>query len=143
MRKIWLKAIPLPLLPWWNRVENGTPTFPTVVKILVTPKNIYLGFICFDDQPDEIVAFSKARDSDLDDEDYLKVIFDTYSNGRNGYIFAINPFAARYDALVSFNGESENPNWDGAWEAETRVNEKFLECRDPDSHLHTYLQQKS
>ncbi len=118
----WLKADSISSLTMVEPIENGTATFPTVVKVLVTPKNIYLGFICFDDQPEEVVAFSKARDSDLDDEDYIKVIFDTYSNGRNGYIFAINPFAARYDALVSYNGESENPNWDGAWEAKTQVN---------------------
>ena len=124
-------------------VEGGSPTFSTLVKVLVTPKNIYLGFICYDDLPGKVVAFSKARDSDLDDEDYMKVIFDTYQNGRNGYIFAINPFAARYDALVSYNGESENPNWDGAWEAETRMNDNSWTCRDPHPHKHTYLQQSS
>ncbi len=133
----WSKADSITSLTMVEPIENGTPTFPTVVKILVTPKNLYLGFICFDDQPEKIVAFSKARDSELEDEDYLKVIFDTYSNGRNGYIFAINPFAARYDALVSFNGESENPNWDGAWEAQTQVNGNFwsAEIRIPISTL--------
>ena len=107
------------------------------MKILVTPKNIYLGIKCFDDQPDEIVAFSKARDSELENEDYIKLILDTYSNGRNGYIFAINPFAARYDALVSHNGEFENPNWDGAWDAQTQINGNFwsAEIRIPISTL--------
>jgi hypothetical protein len=123
--EVWSKADSITSLTMVEPVENGKPTFPTVVKILVTSKNIYLGFTCFDDQPEEAVAFSKARDSELKDEDYLKVIFDTYKNGRNGYIFAINPFGARYDALVSFNGESENSNWDGAWEAQTQVNENF------------------
>ncbi|MDX2430467.1 MAG: DUF5916 domain-containing protein, partial [Bacteroides sp.] len=134
---VWLKADSITSLTMVEPVEGGSPTFSTLVKVLVTPKNIYLGFICYDDLPDKVVAFSKARDSDLDDEDYLKVIFDTYQNGRNGYIFAINPFAARYDALVSYNGESENSNWDGAWEAETRVNENSwsAEIRIPISTL--------
>ena len=118
----WSRADSITSLTMVEPVENGTPTFPTVVKILVTPKNIYLGIQCFDDQPDGIVAFSKARDSELENEDYIKVILDTYRNGRNGYIFAINPFAARYDALVSYNGESENKNWDGAWDAQTQIN---------------------
>ena len=102
----WQKADSITSLTMVEPVENGIPTYPTVVKILVTSKNIYLGFICYDDQPEEAVAFSKARDSELENEDYLKVILDTYKDGRNGYIFAINPFGARYDALVSFNGES-------------------------------------
>ena len=118
----WLRADSITSLHMVEPVVNGKPSFQTVVKILVTPKNIYLGIKCFDDEPGEIVAFSKARDSELEDEDYLKVILDTYRDGRNGYIFAINPFAARYDALVSFNGERENPNWDGAWDAATQIN---------------------
>jgi hypothetical protein len=121
----WRRADSIASLSMIEPVVNGTPTFPTVVKVLVTPKNIYLGIRCFDDHPEKIVAFSKARDSELENEDYLKVILDTYRDGRNGYIFAINPFAARYDALVSRNGESENPNWDGAWDAKTQVNSNY------------------
>lgn len=117
--------------------ENGMPTYPTVVKILVDQKNIYIGLICFDDQPDQIVSFSKARDAELENEDHIKLILDTYRDGRNGYIFAINPFGARYDALVSFNGEFENPNWDGAWDAKTQINEQYwsAEIRIPVSTL--------
>jgi hypothetical protein len=135
--KVWEEADSITQLTMVEPLENGTPSFPTIVKVLVTPKNIFLGFICYDDQPEEVVAFSKARDSELEDEDYLKVIFDTYKDGRNGYIFAINPFAARYDALVSYNGESENKNWDGAWEAQTSVGDSFwsAEIRIPVSTL--------
>jgi len=118
----WSRADSITALSMVEPVVNGTPSFQTIVKLLVTPQNIYLGIKCFDDQPDEIVAFSKARDSELANEDYLKVILDTYRDGRNGYIFAINPFEARYDALVSYNGEFENPNWDGAWDAQTQIN---------------------
>ena len=121
----WQKADSTTSLRMIEPVEDGDPTYLTVVKVLVTPRNIYLGIKCYDKQPEEIVAFSKARDSELEDEDYLKVILDTYRDGRNGYIFAINPFAARYDALVSRNGESENPNWDGAWDAATQINSDF------------------
>ena len=133
----WLKADSITSLHMVEPILDGTPSFQTIVKILVTPRNIYLGIRCYDDQPDEIVAFSKARDSELEDEDYLKVILDTYQDGRNGYIFAINPFAARYDALVSHNGEFENPNWDGAWDAQTQINGDFwsAEIRIPVSTL--------
>ncbi len=135
--KEWMSADSISSMCMVEPVENGISTFPTVVKILVSPKNIYLGIKCFDDQPDEIVAFSKARDSELENEDYIKLILDTYSNGRNGYIFAINPFAARYDALVSHNGEFENPNWDGAWDAQTCINSSYwsAEIRIPVSTL--------
>jgi hypothetical protein len=133
----WTRADSITTLYMVEPVVNGTPSFQTVVKILLTPRDLYLGFICYDPDPERIVAFSKARDSELEDEDYLKVILDTYRDGRSGYIFAINPYAARYDALVSNNGESENPNWDGAWDAQTQINGDFwsAEIRIPVSTL--------
>lgn len=133
----WLRAGSITSLHMVEPVQNGSPSYPTLVKILVTPKNIYLGIECKDEGSEGITAFSKARDSELEDEDYIKVIFDTYRNGRNGYIFAINPFAARYDALVSYNGEQENENWDGAWDAQTQINEDSwtAEIRIPISTL--------
>ena len=88
----WDRADSIIIASMVEPVENGMPTYPTVVKILVDQKNIYIGLICFDDQPDQIVSFSKARDAELDNEDNIKLILDTYRDGRNGYIFAINPF---------------------------------------------------
>jgi hypothetical protein len=120
----WSKADSIPNLTMIEPVVGQESSYATVTKVLLSSKNIYIGIRCFDDEPDNIVAFSKARDADLEDEDYMKIILDTYGDGRGGYIFAINPFAARYDALVSYNGESENPNWDGAWEARTRIDSK-------------------
>ena len=116
----WSRAGTIANLSMVEPKENGTPSFSTIIKILADQKNIYVGVICYDDNPGRIVSFSKARDSELENEDNIKIIFDTYKDGRNGYIFAINPFAARYDALVARNGESENPNWDGAWDARTQ-----------------------
>jgi len=120
----WAGADSIPNLTMIEPTAGLPPTYRTVVKVLLSPKNIFLGIRCYDAEPEKIVAFSKARDAELEDEDYIKVILDTYHDGRNGYIFAINPFGARYDALVSNNGESENPNWDGAWEARTRTDAK-------------------
>ena len=42
-------------------------------------------------------------------------------DGRSGYIFAINPNGARYDALVSEQREGENSDWDAIWEAKTSI----------------------
>jgi hypothetical protein len=40
-------------------------------------------------------------------------------DGRSGYVFAVNPSGARYDGLINPGGESDNPDWDGIWEAAT------------------------
>jgi hypothetical protein len=52
-------------------IAGQLPSYITVVKVLLSLKNIYLGVRCYDDEPDKIVDFSKARDADPDDEVYL------------------------------------------------------------------------
>jgi hypothetical protein len=43
-----------------------------------------------------------------------------FQDGRSGYVFAVNPGGARYDALIDRGGEAENANWDDIWEAATK-----------------------
>jgi hypothetical protein len=98
-------------------LEGGAPVGRTTVRLLAGPDAILVGLECFDPDPSGIVAYSKARDSDLNSEDHVKLVFDTFLDGRSGYIFAVNANGARYDALVANQGEGEAREWDTAWEA--------------------------
>ncbi|MCU0344995.1 MAG: carbohydrate binding family 9 domain-containing protein [Ignavibacterium sp.] len=121
--EVWGKVDSIYNLTMVEPTENSPSTFNTILKVASNDKMIYLGIICFDPEPIKITSYSKARDSELSSEDNIKFVFDTFRDGRSGYIFSVNPFGARYDALVSGFGESENPNWDGNWEASARINE--------------------
>ena len=70
-----------------------------------------------------IVSFARNRDATLDSEDHIKIVIDTYRDGRSGYVFAVNANGARYDALASGKGDSENANWDAIWDAATNRTE--------------------
>ena len=120
----WLDAPVLTNLKTTVPIEGGEPTGVTEVRILAEARNIYIGIICFDPDPSGIVSFSKLRDVDLQNEDHIRIVLDPSKDGQSGYIFGVNPSAARYDALVSNRGESENKNWDGIWEAKTAITEK-------------------
>ena len=102
-------------------VEGGNPSAPTTVRVLAHPKYLLIGIQCFDGEPNSIVSFSKLRDVDLENEDHVRLVFDPFMDGQSGIIFAVNPSGARYDALVSNRGESENKDWDAIWEAKTNV----------------------
>ena len=69
------------------------------------------------------VSRSSATAS-LRNEDNVKIVIDTFFDGRSGYVFQINPGGARYDALINPGGDSENANWDGIWDAATHRDEK-------------------
>lgn len=120
----WRQAIGIDALTMVEPETGSKASLRTTVKILVDKSNIYLGVTCYEDDPGNIVSYSKARDSDLQGEDYVKFVFDTYLDSRSGFIFAVNPYGSRYDALVSRFGESENFNWDAVWSAKSRIHEK-------------------
>ncbi|WP_297766122.1 carbohydrate binding family 9 domain-containing protein [uncultured Muriicola sp.] len=104
-------------------IEKGVPSAATLVRVLVNEKSLIIGIQCEDPDPDKIVRFSKLRDTDISNEDHVKVVIDPFLDGQSGYILAVNANAARYDALVSNRGESENEDWDAIWEARVSINE--------------------
>jgi len=90
------------------------------IRLLADRENLYIGIRAFDSDPGGIVSYSKARDSQLRSEDHVKLIVDPFLDGQSGYVFAINPGGARYDALIADQGLGENASWDAIWEAGTR-----------------------
>jgi hypothetical protein len=117
--RTWEAADSIPNLTAIEPVEGAAPRGRTVVRVLAGPHALVLGIECYDPDPSGIVSFSKARDADLGNEDHVKLVLDTFLDGRSGYVFAVNPSGARYDALVANQGEGEAREWDTAWEAAT------------------------
>jgi hypothetical protein len=115
----WREADSLAPLRQVVPVAGVIPTGATVVRVLASSSEIVIGVMAYDPAPERIVSFSKAVDSELDDEDHIRLVLDTFRDGRTGYIFAVNPSGARFDGLVSNRGESTNSAWDGLWEART------------------------
>jgi hypothetical protein len=89
------------------------------VKVLAGPKALVFGIRCDDPEPGGIVSFTKERDGNFEFEDHVVIVLDPFMDGRSGYVFAVNPGGARYDALVQPGGEEADKNWDGEWEAGT------------------------
>jgi hypothetical protein len=99
--------------------EGATPTGRTIVRVLAGPKAIIIGIVCEDPDPAGIVSFSVRRDATLTSEDHVRIVLGPFRDGRSGYVFSVNPSGARYDGLINPGGETENPDWDGIWEAAT------------------------
>jgi hypothetical protein len=99
--------------------EGGEPEGRTVVKVFVDRFDILVAVRCYDDNPKGIVAFSKARDAELEEEDNITLVFDTFLDARSGYYFQVNPSGARVDGLVEPHSDEPNIDWDTIWEAKT------------------------
>lgn len=114
---MWAAADSIGALTEIEPVAGRAPAGRTVVRVLRDADRIVIGVRADDPNPDGIVSFARERDNSLHNEDHIKIVLDTYLDGRSGYVFAVNPNGARYDALIS--GDGENANWDAVWDAAT------------------------
>jgi len=107
--------------------EGQTPTEKTEVRILYSKQAVYFGIICFDSQPDKIVARELRRDVAQELDDNFEIIIDSAHDRRNAYVFQINPRGTQRDALITEEQRTESstgdgdPGWDGVWTSEARI----------------------
>ena len=113
---VWQSAMSIDDFLQREPFEGDPATEKTEVRILVDDDRIYLGFRCYDSEPNRIVASRMQRDSQLNDDDNVSVIFDTYNDRRGGFYFRTNPLGAQYDMLLSDEGRTRNEAWDCIWQ---------------------------
>jgi hypothetical protein len=133
----WLEAQRISNFTQRELVENAPATERTEVAIVYTDRNLYIGVWCYDSQAHKITAKEFRRDFNRGLEDNFQVVIDTYNDKRNGFLFAINPNAARADFQVFDNGKSTNTFWNGVWDARTTITSEgwFAEIEIPFSTL--------
>ncbi len=104
-----------------RELEEGKPaTEHTSVKILFDEKNIYIGIMCYDKNPNKIIHNELKRDGKINDDDNIAFILDTYHDYRSGYYFQVNANGARCDGLYS-GEEHINYDWNGVWDVATQI----------------------
>lgn len=120
--------------------DEGQPASEnTEVRMVFTRDTLYIGVVCYDRDPSSIIVSDSRRDAGLDETDSFRMIFDTYLDRQNGFVFGTNPAAIEYDGQVTNEGQGGgglsgnqqtgsgsgfNLNWDAAWEVRARIDEK-------------------
>ena len=121
--------------PIWNRalvvldflqrypVEGASPTEKTEVLLLYTNQSLFIGFKAYDSNAKGIAATVMQRDnSDVVNNDQFAFAIDSYNDERNGYWFSTNPLGARVDAQFFEEGDNWEPNWNGIWNCQAKIN---------------------
>lgn len=103
--------------------NEGEPlTEKTEVFILYDSDHIYFGIKCYQD-PKSIAAKEMLRGASLPHDDRVHIVLDTYLDGRNAFIFEINPLGSVGEAFISENGRQVNRNWQGIFTGKSRITE--------------------
>ena len=122
--KEWEMAGTIGALVQRDPVEGAKASEDTEVRVAFDADNLYFGILCRDRTPSAIVATQLARDADLDVDDRVTIVLDTFFDQRNGFFFSVNPAGARADGQISNNEPEPSLEWDGIWDARTRVTDE-------------------
>jgi hypothetical protein len=123
-----------------RELNEGVPESErTEVRIASDEQYLYIGARMYDREPHLIVPGEKIRDVTLANSDHLALIFDTYHDRQNGFVFATTPAGIEYDGQVIREGEGGgsmvpgqnrmqagamggfNVNWDASWTVATTI----------------------
>ncbi|MEQ9398684.1 MAG: DUF5916 domain-containing protein [Longimicrobiales bacterium] len=124
----------------------------TEIRVVADGDAIYVGAWLYDSQPDALVYGETRRDADPRDADAIILVFDTYLDRQNGFLFATTPVGIEYDGQITKEGAGNgtptrrqqtgsgggfNVNWDGSWTVATSRDDRgwYAEFRIPFSTL--------
>jgi hypothetical protein len=96
--------------------DEGAPCSErTVVKLVRDRDALYVGVRAYDSNVHGIRGTQLRRDADLEVDDYVMLLIDSFHDRRSGFVFRTNPNGAMWDA--QFNGlDDANENWNGIWD---------------------------
>ncbi len=103
--------------------DDGQPaTERTELRILYDERSLYISFICYDDEPEKIISRLTRRDRRVS-SDYVAIAIDSYFDRRTAYLFEVNAAGVKRDLLMLEDGDREDVNWDGLWDAAVAMHE--------------------
>jgi len=116
----WARAPPLDEILQREPKQEAAPTERTEVKLLTDKDNLYIGVACYDSEPEKVIGTQMARDAELEIDDSVAILLDTFHDRRNAFYFATNPAGALVDGLIVENQRGINFNWNAIWNVRAR-----------------------
>jgi hypothetical protein len=114
----WSGADSIDLLRQREPSEGEPGSQRTVVLLLRDEHALYVGIRLYDRDPKAIVATQYRRDAELDVDDNVQIVIDSYDDQRTAFTFATNPNGMMWDAQYS-GTQDENIDWNGIWDVAT------------------------
>ncbi len=143
-RSVFVKFIDQPIVldaqlnePSWLAAKEATnfwQYFPSdstqakqqaAIKFLFDDKNLYVG-IKVNAPDNKFITPSLRRDFRAGGSDNITLLFDTFNDGTNAFIFGTNPYGVKREMLLSGGGSELRGftmAWDTKWQCKTAIKE--------------------
>lgn len=104
-------------------VLNADPSEQSYFQIAYDSDNLYVAFRAYDSNPAAVVATDMRRDADMEPQDHVIFLFDTFSDRRNAFGFAMNAAGMLHDARVE-NNQNWVSQWNGIWDGKAQLDDE-------------------
>jgi hypothetical protein len=102
----------------------------TEIKMLYSATTLYIG-IKLNTEGSDYVIPSLERDYRAGGNDNISLLFDTFNDGTNAFLFGMNPYGVRREALISNGGiglSGFTTSWDVKWQGEAKIYDGYYVC---------------
>lgn len=107
--------------------DTSKANYDTEIYFQYDENNLYVGIRCHS-QGNDYVLNSLKRDYRAWGNDNLTLVFDTFKDGTNAFVFGITPYGVRREALISGGGnqrEDFSSSWDNKWIGESKMHDGY------------------
>lgn len=134
---VWADAALMDGFTQYEPVEGIDASERTEVRVFYTDDAIYFGVRAYDSDPAGILARMGERDRSVFNDDWVRIMLDTFDDRRQAYVFYVNPMGIQTDGMWveglrrgfggggGFGGGvSIDFNPDFIWESDARVDDQ-------------------
>jgi hypothetical protein len=97
----------------------------TEVRVLYDEASLYISGMCYDSEPDKVVARETRRDANIfETDDTFAFTLSPVPDNSVVILFNTSPLGAQRDVYAGNFGETFNDSWDGIWRVRARRNDQ-------------------
>lgn len=124
---IWQTAETTGAFQQYFPADNKKAEYQTEIKMMFNETTLYIGLKVYTPGNNYVIP-SLERDFRAGGNDNISLLFDTFNDGTNAFLFGTNPYGVRREALIS-NGGGNNggftTSWDVKWKGDSKMHEGY------------------
>jgi hypothetical protein len=110
--------------------DSSLANAQTEIRLTYDEQFIYVGAKMYNlgSGPRKYVTPSLRRDYRGEANDGVSVVFDTFKDRTNAFVFGVNPFGVQREGLISNGGSASADftlNWDNKWYSEVKIYDEY------------------